>query len=261
MTHMDKTRSLAFASRPGNRYWWFRLSASSYVPPVYSFLTDEEWGVMEAWYRDSDERFPNAGECNVPAISLLHGLVMGNGIRRIVQLGHFVGYSTLLLGFMARRMGATNSVFSIDIDPKASAYTNEWLERAGLGPYVRILVSDSVAPEASAAALTYLGGQPGLVFIDSSHAYEHTLRELEVWYRELPAGGLLALHDVSRYSERFDMSAKGGVGKALAEWLAGPGAGVAQAIVINHDFEASIRGDGLTYRDPCGVGIIQKPLA
>ena len=64
-------------------------------------------------------------------MSLIQGLVMGSGIRSIVQLGHFLGDSTLLLGFMMRRMSFTCSIFSIDISPEASEYTRGWIARAG----------------------------------------------------------------------------------------------------------------------------------
>ena len=46
------------------------------------------------------------GEAAVPLLSLLQGLVLGNRATRLVQLGTHAGWSSLLLGFMLRRMNA-----------------------------------------------------------------------------------------------------------------------------------------------------------
>jgi predicted O-methyltransferase YrrM len=228
-----------------------------YVPPVYAFLTDEEWAALDAWYSETDTRFSHTGECNVPAISLIHGLIMGSAIRRVVQLGHFVGYSTLLLGFMMRHMGRTNAVFSVDISEEASAYTRGWVARTGLDEQVRIHVSDSAAPEVAAAASAYLSGQPDVVFIDSSHGYAHTLKELDLWYGEVRPGGLILMHDASEFAAQFDPDRAGGVPRALDEWVGRHGV---RAMLLNADAKPGIPGEALVYGDPCGLGLIQKPF-
>ena len=81
---------------------------------------------MSDWY-DETARAGAYGEINVPAMSLLQGLLMGNGVRSVVELGHFYGYSTLLTGFMLRSMGNGGRMVSIDIDPKATAFTQNLL--------------------------------------------------------------------------------------------------------------------------------------
>ena len=65
-------------------------------------------------------------------MSLLHGLVMGSSIRRIVQLGTHAGYSTLLLGFFLRQMNASRGLCTFEIGESLCVYTQGWLERAGL---------------------------------------------------------------------------------------------------------------------------------
>lgn len=251
------TRSRAFKTRVGGRYWWFQRPEHDYVPPLYSFLTDEEWTVMEEWYADSDARFEGTGECNVPTMALIQGLVMGSGIRNIVQLGHFIGYSTLLLGFMMRRMHLARSIFSIDISPEASEYTRAWVARAGLQDYVEILVSDSADPAAAIAARNFFLASPSLVFIDSSHGYRHTIDELKLWYHEVRPGGLVLLHDASEFAARFDPDREGGVGRAVQEWLRDASV---PAVLLNADAPPAVAADRLVYGDPCGLAILQKPL-
>jgi predicted O-methyltransferase YrrM len=251
------SRSEGFADRTGPRYWWFQTKGRHYVPPVYAGLTDEEWSLLDAWYSETDERFPHTGECNVPAISMLHGLVMGSGIGHVVQLGHYVGYSTLLLGFMMRRMGRPHGIFSIDISSEASDYTRRWVSRAGLDDYVGILVSDSANPAAAAHARAYFDAAPDLVFIDSSHGYAHTLNELDLWYEQLRPGGIILMHDASAFAAQFDPHGEGGVQRALSEWL---GRNPVPAILLNGSATPGISGEALIYGDPCGLGIIQRPL-
>jgi predicted O-methyltransferase YrrM len=251
------TRSLSFRDRPGGRYWWFQGAGRDFVPPVYSLLDDGEWQLLDEWYTETDANFPaGTGECNVPAISLMQGLIMGSGIGRVVQLGHFIGYSTLLLGIMMRRIGKRQSVFSIDISPQASDYTRRWVDRAGLNEYVEILVSDSAAPAAAKAAREYFGDAPDIVFIDSSHGYGHSLSELDLWYPEIRPGGFLILHDVSEFAAQFDPNGEGGVIRAVHEWLRERDI---PSILLNQTVRPGASRHDLVYGDPCGLGIIQKP--
>ncbi|MBI5344682.1 MAG: hypothetical protein HZB83_05005 [Deltaproteobacteria bacterium] len=109
-------RNLKFKGRAGEgRFAWHKFG--DYVPPIYSFLTGNEWEILEKWYEDTESR-KLLGECNIPFISSVQGFIMGSVINNIVQLGHFAGYSTLLIGFMMRRMKMKNSFITIDIDPR-----------------------------------------------------------------------------------------------------------------------------------------------
>jgi len=85
-------------------------------------------------------------------MSMLWALIGGNGVSRIVQAGHYAGYSTLLLGFLLRAMGKRHALFSIDIDRAVTDYTQQWTERAGLADILHLSVRDSVAPDAVIAA-------------------------------------------------------------------------------------------------------------
>lgn len=256
MPHVARTnRSADFGEREHRRYWWHRFGGRGYAPPVYSDLSEEEWSLLECWFEDS-QREGAGGEMSIPMISVLQGFIMGSGIRSIVQLGHYKGYSTLMIGFMLRRMGAERGLVSIDLDPKITEYAKGWIERAGLERYVTFMVSDSAAPGIPAAAETVLGRAPRCVIIDSSHQYAHTLRELDVWWEALAPGGLLFLHDCSEFARKWDTTGQGGVRRALEEWL--PKHPDAHAILLEGDPHA----DGPTaYADGCGLSIMQKPVA
>lgn len=252
------SRSLKFRQLPHNRYWWHRAPGTNYEPLPYNILTDPEWEIMAAWFEDTEKKFENTGEANVPPLSLLIGLISGNAICRIVQCGHYVGYSTLLLGFLLKKMAKKNALFSIDIDASVTEYTSQWLSRAGLDEQVKLSVADSADPDGPSRAREYFGDlSPQIVFIDSSHQYEHTLKELDLWYDQLPQGGLLVLHDTSRFAATFDSSGQGGVFRAVSEWCATRGV---TSLMLNSFVAGGSPGD-FPYLDGCGMTIIQKNLS
>ncbi|MDQ6625466.1 MAG: class I SAM-dependent methyltransferase, partial [Verrucomicrobiota bacterium] len=177
---------------------------------------------------------------------------------RIVQLGTHAGYSTLLLGFMLRRMGAEHALFTLDIDPAMCGIARNWTERAGLQKHVNVAEGNSLDAASEASARAYLGGAPALIILDSSHEYAATLRELELWYPALAPGGLLVLHDVSRFAESFDVTGAGGVRRAFDEWRAAHAD--VETFLLNGEAR-SMEGPRPLYKDACGLGLIQKPHA
>lgn len=242
-----------FSDQDGRRYWWHRPEIK-YVPPIYAGLDPDEQQLLEDWFEETDESL--VGECTVPAMSLIHGLVMGSNISSIVQCGHYSGYSTLLLGFFLRQMGAERALFSVDIDPEVTNFTQRYCNLAGLQQVVRLRCASSDEPTLTAEAVDYLGSQPSLVFIDSSHQYQHTLAELNLWWEALRPGGILLFHDASMFAAQYDSTSNGGVNRALAEWTSSRdvSAILLNRTVHNHPLSA------LTYQDGCGLGILQKDI-
>jgi predicted O-methyltransferase YrrM len=249
-------RSLPFSTSTEPRLWWHRLPGSNYVPPIYASLAEEEWQLLQDWFEETS-RQNLVGECVVPIMSLLHGLVMGSGIQRIVQLGTHAGYSALLLGFSLRQMHAQHGLFSFEIDEPLCRFARQWIERAGLSSVVQVELRSSLDPVSPQLAQEYLGGAPALVFLDSSHEYQQTLDELGAWYPVLAPGGLLVLHDTSAFAASFDVTQKGGVHRALREWRdAHPGV---EVISLNRNVPA-METPAIVYQDFCGAGLIQKPV-
>ncbi|MEO8439429.1 MAG: class I SAM-dependent methyltransferase [Spartobacteria bacterium] len=256
MTFGASRRSLAFSASTEPRLWWHRLPRSNYVPPIFASLSDEEWQIMQEWF-DETTRQNLIGECVVPIMSFLHGMIMGSGIQRIVQLGTHAGYSSLLLGFYLRQMQAEHGLFTFEIDEPLCQFAREWLDRAGLGSIVRVELRSSLDPASPALAREYLGGPPELVFLDSSHEYRQTLDEVEAWYPELASGGMIVLHDTSEFAASFDVTRQGGVHRALREWReAHP---EIEVISLNRTVPA-METPGMVYQDFCGLGLIQKPV-
>ena len=228
-----------------------------FVPPIYASLADDEWLIVEDWYSQT-ARSNQIGEAAVPLMSLLHGLVMGNRAARIVQLGTHAGYSALLLGFMLRQMNAVRGLFTLDIDQEFCAIARGWIARADLLEFVEVAEGNSLDPRSATRAHAHLDGTPELIILDSSHEYGATLQELDLWYGELAAGGLLVVHDVSRFAQSFDVTQSGGVRRAFDEWrTANPSA---ETFLLNGEAR-SMDLPRPFYKDACGVGLIHKPGA
>lgn len=253
----DDDRVGPFSRREGNRYWWHHRENCRHVPPVYSWMTDAEWQLMLEWYDESEAEFgPGTGECALPCVSMLHGLITGNGLKRVVQLGHYIGYSTILISLMMKHMNSGGKLFSVDYDAKVTGFTQRWVDRFDATDSVGLLVSDSSEPAAGQAALDLFDGQaPQLVFIDSSHQYEHTLKELDLWYPLLQDWGFIVLHDASTFAAEFDSTDAGGVSRAIEEWnlMARD-----RIFTINAPFQPPSRFKDLVYLDACGLGLLQK---
>ena len=256
MTIPETGRSLAFSSSNEPRFWWHRLPRSNYVPPIFASLTDEEWRLVQRWFGQTS-RENLIGECVVPIMSVLHGLIMGSGIQRLVQLGTHAGYSALLLGFFLRQMKAKRALFSFEIDDALAAFARTWIKRAGLDSIVHVEVRSSVDANSPQLARDYLEGAPELIFVDSSHEYRQTLDELDLWYPALSAGGLIVLHDTSQFAASFDLTQQGGVHRALREWRAAHPE--VEAISLNRTVPA-IDTPQMVYQDFCGLGLIQKTV-
>ena len=80
--------------------------------------------------------------------------------------------------------------------------------------------------------------------------------ELDLWYPFLAPGGLICLHDTSRFAEDFDVTHDGGVRRAFREWRAAHPE--VEAILLNGE-SRTMEGTRPLYKDACGVGLIHKP--
>jgi hypothetical protein len=59
------------------------------------------------------------------------------------------------------------------------------------------------------------------IYIDTTHHYSQTCRELEIYCgRVATPGTLVLLHDASTHAQSLDVEGRGGVKAAIGEWLA-----------------------------------------
>ncbi len=139
--------------------------------------------------------------------------------RLMVELGTRGGESTFVLERVAKLFGA--ALVSVDIDDCRNVTNWEgW----------RFVQSDDVAFAGQFPAYCASEGIPtphiDLLFLDTSHLYDHTVQELAAWMPLLADKGCLVLHDtnqhrtVRRQEGRYMLSIENpGVITALQEFL------------------------------------------
>lgn len=98
---------------------------------------------------------------------------------KVIELGVRGGVSTLawLHGLAAN----DGHLWSVDVNPAPGLPTGRWTFRLG----------DDCHPD----VLADLPDQVDVVFIDTSHAYDHTVNELALYEPKLRPGGRFVLHD------------------------------------------------------------------
>lgn len=99
--------------------------------------------------------------------------------KTVIELGTRSGVSTIAWLFALHDRG---HLFSVDVDPAPEI---------GTYPHWTFLQGDDCSPEITEK----LPGAADIVFIDTSHEFEHTLRELNIYKWLLRPGGMLVLHD------------------------------------------------------------------
>lgn len=253
MSDNSKFETANYTQNDHNRFWFWRIPGIAHDPLIYHFLDDKEKALLKEWYIETEEK-ELIGECTPPMVSLLSGFFGGNIVTRVVQLGHYAGYSSLLLGVALKKMTG-GKLYTIDISEPMTDFTRGWINKFDLQDTVHAEVSDSAAPAVAEKAKTFLGGAPQAVIIDSSHTYDHTIKELDLWMPQLVENGFIFLHDASEVAKEYDPE-KGAVAGALKDWCK---ANDYNYFVLNGgDVTPAESHSKLVYRDGRGLGIIQK---
>lgn len=247
---LKKINPEKYRRNKNNRYLWWRQTKSPYIPVIYSSLSEEEQSIVAEWFEDTD---PDGGEMKPPMMSYLYAMISGSNLTKVVQLGTSRGYSAIMLGFLMRQMHAIDSFWSIEIDPLVNEYAERWIRKARLDDYVLLECGDSKDRGIAESAIKFLGGRPSLVVIDSSHEYEQTITELDLWYDLLQKHGFIVLHDASDQAAFVDSTNSGGVAQALRDWTHGRSG--MSCIRINP------KGDSDCHLDEWGMAVIQKEEA
>lgn len=158
--------------------------------PIDNFvkeLTDEEEYHLELRRKDN-RGYIEGGE---DIIDILYWLCRTSGAKNVVEIG--TGNSTIPLLLACKRNGG--KLFSTDIacgshytqvkDIWKFPYTDAWTYRFGI---------DSVE-----MGKQWNGGVIDFIYLDSSHTYENTIKEISTWLNHLKIGGWIVLHDVTSH--------------------------------------------------------------
>ena len=106
---------------------------------------------------------------------------------RVLELGARQGNSTL--AFLSAALMVHGSVVSVDIDPVADF--TEGMRRWRDCPWWTFIQGDDMDP----AVQSLLPARCDVLFIDTSHTYDHTLAELRAYMPRVAPGGVALFHD------------------------------------------------------------------
>lgn len=161
------------------------------------------------------------GSTDPPVLAFLGALLQIVQPRRMLQLGTFIGFSTVYLADILARNTQPGHLVTVDPNDTAHSLAKVWIEQAGMSQVVTFL--DGYSTDAAIDASLQSLGPFDLIYLDSSHMYQATLQELDLIFEQsgwLNPNGLLLLHDASAYAARWDSTGEGGVHRALLEWVA-----------------------------------------
>lgn len=123
----------------------------------------------------------------------LYAMVVYLNAQRVVELGTRTGESTVALLEGVRETGG--HLWSIDLDVCRTA--KEMIRSYGYSDSWTFLRGDSADP--NVARFTAL---LDLVFVDTSHTYEQTMKEINLWFPQVnPRAGAMLFHDVESRPE------------------------------------------------------------
>ncbi|HEV8073138.1 MAG TPA: class I SAM-dependent methyltransferase [Opitutaceae bacterium] len=130
-----------------------------------------------------------------PSVSAFLGeLALHLRARTIVELGSFVGWTSAHFALALQQMGAGH-VHCVESMPAYAEAASANLTRLGLAEWADFHVGLSTSTE----LIARLPAAWDLVFIDTSHQYEDTVREIALSSARLTPGGCIALHDSMRW--------------------------------------------------------------
>jgi predicted O-methyltransferase YrrM len=228
------------------RLQWYYTDNIKFDPIFAHVLDDSEIELLANWFRDTNDA-PYIGETSFQGISFLASLIISNNVVNVVQLGHYAGFSSLVMGLLLRKKDSSARLISFDIDDRMTRYCEMWTERAGLTDSVMHVCADSTDPATLEYAEWHLTGRPDLLYIDASKQYQNTIAEVTMWAPFLH--GYVVAHDVSDVAKGSQAAGALGVSDGLADAEA-----FAPHELLLLDPKWSVVPD-FPYRDPMGLGI------
>lgn len=188
-----------------------------------------------------------SGATDPQTLGLLYAMLAGNSFSSVLQLGTWMGFSTIVLADALLRSTVVHQrkiIFdTVELDKSIHKRARSFIEKAGFSSLVRCIDGSTLDGE----VLKTLHVEYDFIYVDSSHATEETRSEIELYFPRLRKEGVMVFHDSSHYASRWDPTNRGGVRKALDEWIASPG-GPKEYFFFEKPFWAS----------ECGLFVVRK---
>ena len=144
---------------------------------------------MRPWLLEYQARAKRQGNHIAHYLPILFGTVARYPYARVCELGTDRGDSTVALLAAAELTGG--HVWSVDINPEC-----EFIRECEPWHYggFTFICGDST----DQATADQVPGTVDVLFIDSSHLYEETKREIDLYLPKVRPGGVMLLHDTNK---------------------------------------------------------------
>ena len=229
-----------------SRLPWYFERGIQIDPPFAFFLDDKEIDTCAEWFAKTTDD-PFIGDSGFIAISIVSELILANQIERVVQLGHYAGFGSLILGMILAKVSPRARLISFDIDFKMTKFCDDLMERVGLEKVVQHVCIDSTDSLTLHLAGLQLAGNPGLIFIDASKQYHNTIKEVTMWSEYV--NGYIVAHDTSIVAKSDQANGLLGVSDGLVD-----SAKFMKNELLIIDPHTELLSE-FPYLDPCGLGI------
>ena len=111
----------------------------------------------------------------------------------VIEIGSFVGFTSCHIATALQLLGEGN-LYCIDIEDYLLTTAKNNLRKFNCENLVLPILGNSLDPQVIEKL-----PQAEIIFIDSSHEYETTRREIEIYIKKLHQNGYLVLHDSIRF--------------------------------------------------------------
>lgn len=139
-----------------------------------------------------------------------------------VEIGSWLGYSTSILGEVAKRDGG--QVFCVDhwkgspdVPNRQNAQDCFELFRHNMEHLELDGIVHPLVMESAAAATIFSDGIADLIFIDADHRYKSVKQDIEAWWPKVKEGGILCGHDCEGYYSKIAPRIRKRIDETLGE--------------------------------------------
>jgi predicted O-methyltransferase YrrM len=147
-------------------------------------ISNEEWETLKTFFMFQK------GLSMQEDILILYNFSKNMGFNHILELGIGVEANATKAFAFAKAQLPSTSFTSVDFSEENIKISRKILEDFHLDKYVELIHSDSVEFLKNAPKNYY-----DLIFIDTSHSFEHTVAEIELSTEKFDPAGYIFLHD------------------------------------------------------------------
>lgn len=148
-------------------------------------------------------------------LTVIAGVLVASQARRVLQLGTFFGYSTVVIADVIAAPNHDWRVVSVDPDPRYNQMAKKYTDMAGLDCVEYWEGTSESQDTAQRAGLETWDA----IYIDTTHQYPQTRREIEIYTALAGPQAVILFHDASTHAQTLDLQQQGGVKRAFWEFL------------------------------------------